>query len=77
MHIHSINDGEYNLRQSLHGAHKLGCHHLAASEDGSRLASVGFGGEIKVWALKDGSFHEEAFDLSKWMKGVWCAIGLG
>jgi len=30
--------------------HKLGCHHVAASADGQRVASAGFGGEVKIWA---------------------------
>ncbi|KLJ10241.1 hypothetical protein EMPG_14378 [Blastomyces silverae] len=48
--VHSTTEPEFPLVQSLDGAHKIGCHHLAASRDGTRLVSVGFGGEVKVWS---------------------------
>ncbi|KAI9892218.1 MAG: superkiller [Vezdaea aestivalis] len=35
--------------QVIEGAHKLGCHHIVAAKEGSVVASVGFGGEIKLW----------------------------
>jgi superkiller protein 8 len=36
----------------LSGAHKLGCHHIATSRNGLVAASVGFGGEVKVWRIE-------------------------
>lgn len=53
INIHRINDasGTFPISQSL-SAHKLGCHHIATAPRGSNgtvAASVGFGGDIKVW----------------------------
>lgn len=39
------------LAQTLKSAHKLGCHHIATSRNGHKAASVGFGGEVKVWSI--------------------------
>ncbi|ETN41331.1 uncharacterized protein HMPREF1541_03266 [Cyphellophora europaea CBS 101466] len=51
--IHSTSSSEdgtaFPLTQVLSGAHALGCHHLATSPAGTRLVSVGFGGELKIW----------------------------
>jgi superkiller protein 8 len=41
------------LVQSLSGAHKLGCHHIAVSRSGKVAASAGFGGEVKIWRLSE------------------------
>ncbi|RKF71165.1 Meiotic recombination protein rec14 [Golovinomyces cichoracearum] len=49
--IYSTDLAESSLVQTLSGAHKLGCHHIAASCNGNRAVSVGFGGEVKVWKL--------------------------
>jgi superkiller protein 8 len=51
LQINSTIDAEFPLQQTLHGAHKLGCHHLSSSADGKVLASAGFGGEVKIWTL--------------------------
>ena len=59
MKVHSTIDPEFSLQQTLQKAHKLGCHHLATSKNGLKLASVGFEGEAKIWALKDGQWSEE------------------
>ncbi|KAL1876988.1 Ski complex subunit Rec14 [Diaporthe australafricana] len=53
INVHRINDaaGTFPISQSL-SAHKLGCHHIATAPRGSNgtvAASVGFGGDIKVW----------------------------
>ncbi|KAG5292770.1 WD domain-containing protein [Histoplasma ohiense] len=48
--VHSTTEPDFPLVQSIDGAHKIGCHHLAASRDGTRLVSVGFGGEVRVWS---------------------------
>ncbi|KAI0484389.1 WD40-repeat-containing domain protein [Xylariaceae sp. FL0804] len=53
IHVHSTVQEGFPLSQSLSGAHKLGCHHLAASHDGKVAASVGFGGDINIWKLSD------------------------
>ena len=39
----------YPLVQTLEKVHPVGCHHLCASVDGKVAASVGFGGEVRVW----------------------------
>ncbi|TKA81533.1 hypothetical protein B0A49_00721 [Cryomyces minteri] len=58
--VHSTTSTEFSLAQSLDGAHKLGCHHIAASKDGKKAASAGFGGEVKIWACsEDGMWAEE------------------
>jgi len=57
--VYSTNNPEFPLAQTLEKAHKLGCHHLATSKDGRVAASVGFGGEVNVWALQDGLWAEE------------------
>ena len=51
--VHLTTEPEFRLSQTLATAHKLGCHHLAISRNGSTLASVGFGGETIVWSLDD------------------------
>lgn len=53
INVHRINDasGTFPISQSL-SAHKLGCHHVATAPRGSNgtvVASVGFGGDIKIW----------------------------
>jgi superkiller protein 8 len=57
--IYSITDPTIPLVQTLKGAHKLGCHHIAVSRNGRRAASVGFGGEAKVWSISE---------LSEWVE---------
>lgn len=65
LHVHSISDGQYAACQTLKAAHKLGCHHLAVSSDGTRLASAGFGGEVKLWTVRDGEIHRDALTISE------------
>lgn len=53
INIYRTNDpsGTFPISQSL-TAHKLGCHHIATSPRGGNgdvAASVGFGGDIKIW----------------------------
>ncbi|KAI1002746.1 hypothetical protein K3495_g5457 [Podosphaera aphanis] len=46
--------------QTLSGAHKLGCHHIATSRNGKYAASAGFGGEVKIWSLdEEGIWNED------------------
>ncbi|RKF58922.1 Meiotic recombination protein rec14 [Erysiphe neolycopersici] len=62
--IYSTKSPETPLFQTLSGAHKIGCHHIATSRDGRYAVSAGFGGEVKVWKVinivdKDGNAGEE------------------
>lgn len=50
LQIHSTTTSSFPHHQTLGPAHKLGCHHICTSTDGRRAVSVGFGGEVKVWA---------------------------
>ena len=50
LRIYSTRSSDFPLLQSLDGAHKLGCHHVATSANGKKAASIGFGGEVKIWA---------------------------
>ena len=49
--IFSTTKADFPVAQTLPGAHKLGCHHVVTSKDGRKAASVGFGGETKVWSI--------------------------
>ncbi|MCJ1412844.1 superkiller [Ptychographa xylographoides] len=57
--VHSTTNPDYPVKQTLERAHKLGCHHLATSKNGTKLASAGFDGEVKVWAVQDELWTEE------------------
>ncbi|KAH6851087.1 WD40-repeat-containing domain protein [Chaetomium sp. MPI-CAGE-AT-0009] len=52
LRVHSTTDATFPLQQTIPDAHKLGCHHVCTARGGpgTVAASVGFGGEIKVWA---------------------------
>ncbi|KAK4133214.1 WD40 repeat-like protein [Trichocladium antarcticum] len=54
LRIHSTADASFPLQQTIPDAHKLGCHHVCTARGGvgAVAASVGFGGEIKVWRLR-------------------------
>ena len=39
--------------QVLEKAHSLGCHHVCAASEGGVLASVGFEGDVKLWAASE------------------------
>lgn len=47
--VHSTNEADFPLAQTLEDVHKLGCHHVATSKNGKRAVSAGFGGEVKLW----------------------------
>jgi superkiller protein 8 len=49
--IYSTTSPDIPLAQTITSAHKLGCHHIVASRNGRKAASVGFGGEVKIWAI--------------------------
>lgn len=57
--VYSTADADFPLAQSIDGAHKVGCHHIVTNPPGSRAVSVGFGGEIKIWSHRDGSWYED------------------
>ncbi|GAB1313449.1 Ski complex subunit Rec14 [Madurella fahalii] len=52
--VHSTADPTFPLQQTIPAAHKLGCHHVCTARNGvgNVAASVGFGGEIKIWNLQ-------------------------
>ncbi|KAK3986609.1 WD40-repeat-containing domain protein [Cladorrhinum sp. PSN332] len=51
LRVHSTTDATFPLIQTIPNAHKLGCHHVCTAKGGlgNVAASVGFGGEIKIW----------------------------
>ncbi|KAG9245475.1 WD repeat domain-containing protein [Calycina marina] len=49
--IHSTTTPDHPLVQTITGAHKIGCHHLCTSPSGLFAASVGFGGEVRIWQV--------------------------
>lgn len=51
--VHSTDQANFPLLQTLDNAHGLGCHHIVVSRNGQTAASVGFGGEVKIWAAQD------------------------
>nr|POE94362.1 meiotic recombination protein rec14 [Quercus suber] len=54
IHADSAEDEHpYPLVQTLDKVHPLGCHHICTSLDGKVAASIGFGGELKLWAHND------------------------
>jgi superkiller protein 8 len=55
INIQSTTSPTFPLTQSLENAHKLGAHHICTSRHGQGLvaASVGFGGEIKIWTCQE------------------------
>ena len=58
--VHSTTEADFPIAQSIENAHKIGCHHLSASQDGTRAVSVGFGGEVKMWSYENGVWTEDA-----------------
>jgi superkiller protein 8 len=57
--IHSTKELDFPIAQVLKNVHKLGCHHVVTSLDGRRAASVGFGGEAKIWRFEEGMWKED------------------
>ena len=56
--VHSTNNPEFPLSQTLEKAHNLGVHHLTTSRNGKVAASAGFGGEVKIWTEEDGKWSQ-------------------
>ncbi|KAM5449798.1 Ski complex subunit Rec14 [Microsporum canis] len=77
--VHITNEEGFGIAQSIPGAHKIGCHHLAIA-DGNRCfaASVGFGGEVKLWHYKDGMWNEEYkadfVEDNREIKDIWAVV---
>ncbi|EFE42189.1 hypothetical protein TRV_03031 [Trichophyton verrucosum HKI 0517] len=68
---HLANEEGFGIAQSLTAAHKIGCHHLATAKgSGCYAASVGFGGEVKLWRYEDGMWNEDLKDNGK-VKDIW------
>ena len=63
--------------QTLNGAHKLGCHHIVTSRNGKYAASVGFGGEVKIWSTAEAGEWAEVGEIVEGNKAgeIW-AIAL-
>ncbi|KAK0639071.1 putative antiviral protein [Cercophora newfieldiana] len=67
LRFHSTSEPSFPLQQSIPNAHKLGCHHVATARGGigNVAASVGFGGEIKIWRRKeDGSGWDSWWEVA-------------
>ena len=66
--LDSTTDSEsYTIAQVLKDAHMLGCHHVVTSESGTRAASVGFGGEVRVWRWGEGRWEDDG--EVEWIEG--------
>ena len=57
--IHSTTADDFAIAQVLKDVHKLGCHHIAIDEKGTRAVSVGFGGEVRVWKFDEGIWKDD------------------
>ncbi|OJJ63263.1 hypothetical protein ASPSYDRAFT_37790 [Aspergillus sydowii CBS 593.65] len=57
LQVHSTNDADFPLAQKL-DAHKVGCHHVVTNAKGSKAVSIGFGGEVIIWACHDGAWSK-------------------
>lgn len=57
--VHSTTEPDFPVAQSIQEAHKIGCHHIVTSGNGIKAASVGFGGELKIWAYQDSMWVED------------------
>ena len=66
------------MSQTLESVHRLGCHHITVSQDAKTAASVGFGGECKIWQVNpDSGLWEAAGKIEDGVKAgeIW-AIAL-
>lgn len=54
--VYSTSEADFPIAQVIQSAHKIGCHHIATSGDGNTAASVGFGGECKIWSFQEGAW---------------------
>src|SRR5437763_7464544 len=60
--LHSTSEPEHPLLHTFKDAHKLGCHHVAASKSANLAVTVGFEGHVKLWDL-------EALELKYELRG--------
>ncbi|KAL8691137.1 MAG: hypothetical protein Q9218_003570 [Villophora microphyllina] len=74
--IFSTTEPDFPLTQTLEAVHKLGCHHLAASQDGRHFASAGFAGDVKLWRSEDGKWVEQGEIIDGNRAGEIWAIAL-
>ncbi|KAL8637003.1 MAG: hypothetical protein Q9228_005678 [Teloschistes exilis] len=74
--IFSTTEPDFPLAQTIEAAHKLGCHHLAASQDGRHFASAGFAGDVKLWRSEDGKWLEKGKIIDGNKAGEIWAIAL-
>ncbi|KAF3170445.1 superkiller [Orbilia oligospora] len=63
--LHSTKDAAHPLVHTFIDAHKLGCHHIAASKTGKRAISAGFEGSLKIWDLENLEANGEISDANK------------
>ncbi|EFW23370.1 WD domain-containing protein [Coccidioides posadasii str. Silveira] len=73
LNVHSTTEAEFPIAQSMTKAHKIGCHHIVATQDGLRAASAGFSGEVKLWAYENGMWSEDTNYTGK-ICNVWAII---
>lgn len=59
LRVHSTTESDFPIQQSIDNIHPLGCHHVATSAKGTKAASVGFDGEVKIWAFQEGMWVED------------------
>lgn len=52
--IYSTHEDDFPIAQVLKDAHSIGCHHIVTDHAGVTAASVGFGGELKIWKYEEG-----------------------
>lgn len=74
--VHSTNIPEFPLSQTLEKVHKLGVHHLTTSRNGKVAASVGFGGEVKIWSEEGGKWSQSREIVDAKKPGETWAIAL-
>ncbi|KAK2760957.1 hypothetical protein FQN54_002199 [Arachnomyces sp. PD_36] len=59
LQVHSTTEPDFPVVQSIQGAHKIGCHHVVTSGNGVKAASVGFGGELRIWNYQDSMWVDD------------------
>ncbi|KAI4102415.1 MAG: hypothetical protein L6R37_004426 [Teloschistes peruensis] len=74
--IFSTTEPDFPLAQTIEAVHKLGCHHLAASQDGRHFASAGFAGDVMLWRSEDGKWLEKGKIIDGNKAGEIWAIAL-
>ncbi|KAL2430438.1 Meiotic recombination protein rec14 [Exophiala dermatitidis] len=57
--VYSTTDDNFPIVQVLKDAHKLGCHHIVTDQTGTKAASAGFEGKVKLWRYEEGIWKED------------------